>query len=171
MYQSNLAQVPIQFSDARQRLQNVKIMRDIPAKKYPLILSEDQQHAVATQKIKDFIEAMKSGDLSSDATMRSILLQETLLLNKDQDFIQLQVDSWDANFVQSGVAFEHGVAFGLALIVAFLIQVITQVYKDPQRFNQKDFDERIELEKTKMKIQIKQKIAQKEAQRKQRMTR
>lgn len=40
VYQSNLVQVPTQFSDAKQRMQHVGIVGDIPVKKYPLLLSK-----------------------------------------------------------------------------------------------------------------------------------
>ena len=54
----------------------------------------------------------------------------------------------------AGVAFEHGCAFGLALLVAFMLTAITQVIKDKERFIKRDLVERIELQKIKIKLQV-----------------
>ena len=42
--------------------------------------------------------------------------------------------------------------FSLALIVAVLITILTQVSKDPERFMVRDLVERIELQKIKIKL-------------------
>ena len=55
-----------------------------------------------------------------------------------------------------GSAYEHGSTFALALIVGYLITVITQIYKDRERFMKQDFDQRIELCKIKLKYQQRQ---------------
>ena len=51
------------------------------------------------------------------------------------------------------MACEHGMTFSLALIVAVLITILTQVSKDPERFMVRDLVERIELQKIKIKLQ------------------
>lgn len=42
VYQSSLAYAPTRISEARQRMQHIGIIRDIPVKKYPLLLSNAQ---------------------------------------------------------------------------------------------------------------------------------
>ena len=64
----------------------------------------------------------------------------------------------EVQLVTEGAAYQHGAAFALGIIVAFLISVLTQVYKDPDRFMKKDFDERIELVKITLKLQAKQQM-------------
>jgi len=65
----------------------------------------------------------------------------------------------EVSLLANGAAFEHGAAFGLALLIAFLISSLTQVTKDKERFCVRDFDERIELEKIKAKIMLKRQAA------------
>lgn len=88
--------------------------------------------------------------------MKKILLQETLLLEPDVDYLKLQVESMEVQFLSTGPAYEHGAAFSLAFLVGYLITTVTQLYKDKDRFFQKDFDQRIELAKLKLKYQEKQ---------------
>ena len=66
--------------------------------------------------------------------MRKILLQETLQLPDDVDYIQLQVDSLEVQFLTNDTAYEHGLAFCLALLVGYLITAVTQIFKDKDRF-------------------------------------
>lgn len=47
----------------------------------------------------------------------------------------------------NGAAYEHGATISLGILVAFMISVLTQVYKDKDRFMKVDFDDRIELVK------------------------
>ena len=60
----------------------------------------------------------------------------------------------EVSFLALGSAYEHGVNFAMAFIVGFLITALTQIYKDKDRFMQKDFDQRIELCKIKLKYQM-----------------
>ena len=57
-----------------------------------------------------------------------------------------------ASFFWYGTAFEHGATFSLILILSFMITVLTQIYKDQDRFKSVDLNDRIEIEKLKMKL-------------------
>lgn len=72
-------------------------------------------------------------------------------MEDDVDYIKLQVDLMEATFILTGSTFEHTAFIGLATLVGFLISALTQVFKDADRFQKKDFDERIELQKLKIK--------------------
>ena len=43
--------------------------------------------------IEEYINKLESAESTADVTMRKILLQETLLFEKDVEYIKLQVDS------------------------------------------------------------------------------
>ena len=54
----------------------------------------------------------------------------------------------------NGEAYEHGATFALALLIAYIITVLTQVFKDQERFQVRDLVERIELQKIRIKLQM-----------------
>ena len=131
-------------------MQHVGVLTDVPSKKYPLLISQTDP-AVAS-KVSDFVGQVSSG--SADVTMKKILLQDTLQLKDDVDFIKLHQDSFAVSLLATGVAFEHGATFALGLLVAFMLTVITQIIKDKERFQIRDLVERIELQKIKIKLQV-----------------
>ena len=104
VYQSNLALVPPQFSADRNRLQNVRLLQDVPSKQYPLLLSTKADEALR-QKVADWVEKVELGTAADGVTMRSILLQETLLYDRETDFIKLQVDSNETILIADGAAY------------------------------------------------------------------
>ena len=58
VYQSNLVFVPEKFSTAKQHLQNVRVLQDIPSKQYPLLLSNADLKSPAREKITSlFVDA------------------------------------------------------------------------------------------------------------------
>lgn len=129
-------------------------MPDIEVKRYPLLLSNNYPNSEQNRsKITKFVTDVENAEPSADVTMKKILLQETLLLDEDVEFLQLQVDSMEVQFLATGPAYEHGAAFALAFLTGYLITVVTQLYKDKDRFFAKDFDQRIELAKLKLKFQ------------------
>ena len=149
--------IPEQFSDARQRLQHVGIINDVKDNKYPLLLSKSPNiDAGARDKIKTYIDKLENADNDAEASMRKILLFDTLLHEPEVDYIDLQQNSWEVSLFGNGSAYEHGATFALALIIGYLITAVTQIYKDKDRFLQRDFDERIELCKLKLKLQQQQ---------------
>ena len=90
IYQSTLALVPTQFSDAKKRMQHVGIMQDLPVKQYPLLLSLNSNDAAARDKIRDFYDTLSQADSTNNVdgeqevvTFKQILLQETLLLPEE----------------------------------------------------------------------------------------
>ena len=58
----------------------------------------------------------------------------------------------------NGEAYEHGATFSLALLVAYMITVLTQIVKDKDRFLVSDLVERLELQKIKIKLQDRSKM-------------
>ena len=56
----------------------------------------------------------------------------------------------------NSTAYEHCTSIAMGIIVGYLISALTQIYKDKDRFLKMDFDERIELEKIKVKLQVRQ---------------
>mmetsp|Transcript_33066 Transcript_33066/g.43557 ORF Transcript_33066/g.43557 Transcript_33066/m.43557 type:complete len:93 (+) Transcript_33066:1100-1378(+) len=86
--------------------------------------------------------------------MRSLLLQDSLQLGSDVDYIKLQRDSMSVSLLNNGEAYEHGATFGLSFLIAYMITVLTQVFKDEDRFCVRDLNERIELQKIRIKLQV-----------------
>ena len=83
--------IPEQFSDARQRLQHVGIINDVKDNKYPLLLSKSPNiDAGARDKIKAYIDKLENADNDAEASMRKILLFDTLLHEPEVDYIDLQ---------------------------------------------------------------------------------
>ena len=123
-----------------------------------MLLSLNYNDAVARDKIRDFYDQLSSAGSNNDVeaeqevvTFKKILLQETLLLAEEQDYIKLQVDSQEVSLLANSAAYEHGATIGLAIIIGYLISALTQIYKNPDRFLKRDFDDRIELAKLKLK--------------------
>lgn len=83
-------------------------------------------------------------------------------LQQDADFIKLQVESLETQVLLHSTAYQHCATFALACLVGYYIQVLTQLFKDSDRFFKKDFYERIELMKVKIKLQ-QQKLAKRQA--------
>ena len=64
-------------------------------KEYPLLLSLAAD-ATTTDKIRAFVAKLEDNPADAELTMRKILLQDTLQLGKDVDYLKIQIDSMEA---------------------------------------------------------------------------
>ena len=136
----------------------------MPKKSYSVILrgesSLTESEIVARDKIRNWLlnpTVLGENKTEVPLSQKEVLLRDTLNLSDEYDYLPLQVNSLEVNLLANGAAYEHGATFALALIIGYLISVLTQLYKDKTRFFKLDVSDRIELQKIKRKLISKRK--------------
>ena len=95
------------------------MLQGIPAKKYDLVLSSG-----AEPRLKDWVKNQ------TRSLFLGVLLQDTLGLEDDLNYLPLQPNALSVSFLLQGTGFEHFAFFSVALAAGFLTVALVRLYKE-----------------------------------------